>query len=243
MNDLSLDHVDLVREITRQSGAGGATVFLYDPLVERRRVHYLFNLGLSGETNRVYQDSICQRDPFLQAAALRAGDATGTLQIIDQREVEATDLEPATRSYWEFMQRRGFCESAASIRELAAGIYLVLGLIRQGCAAEDQRLSARGVRDNTERLFDAVSGPILRQALRRFWDDDAPDAQATLTGREREVVAELRRGASNKQISARLGLSEHTIENHLRRIYRKHGVHNRTSLLAALRPLTAAAPP
>ncbi|MBL7226300.1 MAG: helix-turn-helix transcriptional regulator [Desulfobacteraceae bacterium] len=55
-----------------------------------------------------------------------------------------------------------------------------------------------------------------------------------LTGREIEVVSLLSEGLTNKEIGRRLFISEYTVENHLRSIYRKMGVKNRTSLVHRL---------
>ena len=55
-----------------------------------------------------------------------------------------------------------------------------------------------------------------------------------LTGREIEVVSLLSEGLTNKEIGNRLFISEYTVENHLRSIYRKMGVKNRTSLVHRL---------
>ena len=55
-----------------------------------------------------------------------------------------------------------------------------------------------------------------------------------VTGRETEVVSLLSEGLTNKEIGRRLFISEYTVENHLRSIYRKVGVKNRTSLVHRL---------
>lgn len=54
-------------------------------------------------------------------------------------------------------------------------------------------------------------------------------ALVTLTRREIEVLQLLAEGLSNKAIAQLLVISDSTVEFHLRRIYRKWGVHNRTS--------------
>jgi len=48
-----------------------------------------------------------------------------------------------------------------------------------------------------------------------------------LTRRERQVVKALRFGLSNKEISQKLGISQHTVHNFLGQAYDKLGVHNR----------------
>jgi DNA-binding NarL/FixJ family response regulator len=61
----------------------------------------------------------------------------------------------------------------------------------------------------------------------------APPAQPeSLTPRELDVLEELKRGASNRQIAERLFISESTVKVHLRHIYEKLGVRTRTELLA-----------
>jgi DNA-binding CsgD family transcriptional regulator len=52
-----------------------------------------------------------------------------------------------------------------------------------------------------------------------------------LTQREHEIVAQVRLGRVNKQIAAELGISEHTVSTHLRRIFRKLGVDTRAAMV------------
>jgi DNA-binding NarL/FixJ family response regulator len=66
---------------------------------------------------------------------------------------------------------------------------------------------------------------------------DAPDGSASpqrvtgLSEKEMAVLAELANGYTNKQIAARLWLSEQTVKFHLRNIYRKLGIKSRTEAL------------
>lgn len=55
-----------------------------------------------------------------------------------------------------------------------------------------------------------------------------------LTEREQEVLAELARGRSNKQIARALGLSEWTVQDHVKAVLAKFGAGGRGELLAAL---------
>ena len=55
-----------------------------------------------------------------------------------------------------------------------------------------------------------------------------------LTGRQHEILALAMAGLSNKQISARLGSSQRTIEVHWSRIFLKVGVHSRLEVAQKL---------
>lgn len=55
--------------------------------------------------------------------------------------------------------------------------------------------------------------------------------QHRLSGRERAVVTCLAGGMTNKEIAEELGLSEHTVKDHLKNIMHKTSTHTRTALL------------
>jgi len=58
----------------------------------------------------------------------------------------------------------------------------------------------------------------------------------SLTEREREVVAGLIRGLTNKQIGLELGISHRTVEIHRARVMRKLGAPTLAALLAFVLP-------
>lgn len=73
-------------------------------------------------------------------------------------------------------------------------------------------------------LLEALSqggGPRLRDGK----------GKALLTKREDDVVQLVTEGLTNKEISRKLGLSEHTIKNYLFRLFEKLGVSNRIELI------------
>jgi len=61
-----------------------------------------------------------------------------------------------------------------------------------------------------------------------------------LSPRQREVIALLAQGLSNKQIARKLGLVEGTVKSHLVQIFHVLGVHNRTAAVIAAQALQAA---
>jgi len=58
------------------------------------------------------------------------------------------------------------------------------------------------------------------------------DAHEALTAREQEVLRLLARGLRNKEIAARLYVSERTVNFHLANIYQKLNVSGRTEALS-----------
>jgi transcriptional regulator EpsA len=69
--------------------------------------------------------------------------------------------------------------------------------------------------------------------------DDLPAAQSaartrplSLSDREREILSRLARGSTNSDIAQALEISLYTVKNHLKRIFRKIGVTNRTQAAA-----------
>lgn len=54
--------------------------------------------------------------------------------------------------------------------------------------------------------------------------------QQTLTPREQQIASGIAAGRTNRDIAARLGITEQTVKNHLTSIFEKVGVDNRLQL-------------
>jgi DNA-binding NarL/FixJ family response regulator len=107
----------------------------------------------------------------------------------------------------------------------AASILGALSDIYEGGSALDGRLAA-----GLFRALAASPGPGSAGA-----GDLAPAVLSLLSHRERQVLQALARGYRNKQIGAELGVSVGTVKTHLRHIFRKLQVEDRTTaVLVAL---------
>jgi DNA-binding NarL/FixJ family response regulator len=84
--------------------------------------------------------------------------------------------------------------------------------------AEGEALLAPSV---TRRLIDEF-------ARRPQGDRPSPDALDDLTAREREVLELIAQGMSNREIAAQLFVSEGTVKTHIKRIFYKLGLRDRT---------------
>lgn len=70
-----------------------------------------------------------------------------------------------------------------------------------------------------------LPAPVARRLAERV-------LQPELTARELEVMRLIARGLRNKEIAARIGISEDTAQGHVRNILAKFGVHDRTEAVA-----------
>jgi transcriptional regulator of acetoin/glycerol metabolism len=113
------------------------------------------------------------------------------------------------------------CAAAPVIDPLAGEM---LGTIGLACRAEAASalmvaLVKRAARDVEQRI---ASGLAARPREGRGWD--------SLTPAERDVAKIIAEGATNREAAARLYLSPHTIDFHLRQIFRKLGLASRVEL-------------
>ena len=75
-----------------------------------------------------------------------------------------------------------------------------------------------------------TTGTELDPTKARLSPEDAAAPASRISPRERQIVAFITTGCSNREIAARMGLRTQTVKNHLCRIYRKLGLPNRVQL-------------
>ncbi|MBK9126950.1 MAG: response regulator transcription factor [Phycisphaerales bacterium] len=98
---------------------------------------------------------------------------------------------------------------------------------------------------NDQVLLERIRGAIKLDAERRHTRVDREMAEMRLrklTRREREVMECIFSGLANKQIAARLGISEKTVEVHRKRVLQKTGTRNAVELVRLVMGTNAAAP-
>ena len=121
------------------------------------------------------------------------------------------------------------------IRLMCAG---ASGYLLKDCDAGELKTALRAV--SRGKIY--VSSPIasvLVDEIHRMGERserEAPALPLELTKREAEVLEFVAVGQSNRAIALALQVSERTVENHIQRVYRKLGVHDRANaVLHALR--------
>jgi len=134
-------------------------------------------------------------------------------------------------------------QSGLDLQERLAALEVPLPIIfitGHGDIAMGVRAMKRGALDFIEKPFqDQVLLDAIHAALTRATEmhdvaqarDDARQRLATLTPREREVLALVVDGLANKQIAARLGTAEQTIKMHRGRLMRKMGADSLPALV------------
>ncbi len=112
--------------------------------------------------------------------------------------------------------------SYASKEEIRQALSLkVDGYILKEALPEDVISSIRLVA-NGRKYFD----PVVVQHAMAYEDDECK--LSDLTSRELEVLSSLSQGLTNKDISEKMHISEHTVKKHLTQIFAKLGLKDRT---------------
>jgi DNA-binding NarL/FixJ family response regulator len=130
--------------------------------------------------------------------------------------------------------RRVLMLSTGGTKHEAAILRGASGVVRKDESPETLLRAIRTVHDGELWLDRSTTGRLFVELSRQkqMVLDPAREKIAALTGREKDVVRTLvsRPGADNKTLATTLHICEHTLRNHLSRIYDKLGVPNRVEL-------------
>ncbi|WP_405910464.1 response regulator transcription factor [Streptomyces sp. NBC_00828] len=206
---------------------GPIRVFLLDDHeVVRRGVHDLLNdepdITVVGEAANAEQALI--RVPVLrpQVAVLDVrlpdGDGDGDGDGVTVcRELRSRMPELACLMLTSFDDEEALLDSI-----MAGASGYVLKQIRGTDLVSAVRTVAAG-----QSLLDPSATTRLMARLRDGQKKEEPDGLPGLTGREREILALIGEGLTNRQIGERLFLAEKTVKNHISRLLAKLGVERR----------------
>jgi DNA-binding CsgD family transcriptional regulator len=149
--------------------------------------------------------------PYLAAASAHSSGAV----LLAEGETQAA--QACLREAWMLWQQLEMPYESACVRVL----------LGQVCRRLDDRETARMHFDAARAVFQRLdAAPALAQLERLASDAESDGA---LTQREREVLALVAAGQSNRRIAAALAISEHTVARHLSNIFDKLGVNSRTA--------------
>lgn len=110
----------------------------------------------------------------------------------------------------------------------------VAGFILKDATFDDFVATIRSVAAGVRVLPPHMTGTLLSQIAQAAVRRGAAEAIAAvrLTVREREVIAQIAQGRSNKEIAAQLQMSAHTVKSHVRNIMEKLALHSRLQIAA-----------
>lgn len=149
--------------------------------------------------------------PYLAATSAHGNGAV----LLAEGETQAAQAR--LREAWMLWQQLEMPYESACVRVL----------LGQVCRRLDDRETARMHFEAARAVFERLeAAPALAQ-LERLTADAGSDG--ALTQREREVLALVAAGQSNRRIAAALAISEHTVARHMSNIFDKLGVNSRTA--------------
>lgn len=196
--------------------------------------HSLFRRGLVALLAQYPQVQVVGEAGDAGEAQRRAAELQPDLILLDNhlpgvRGVDALpglrEVAPASRVLMLTVSEDSE-DLAAALRGGAQGYVLksiesdaLLAAIQQ-CVAGESVISP----ELTGKLVQALRSSDRTSAT---GEEHAPDALAVLSPREREIVTQIARGASNKEIARTLDIAETTVKIHVQHILRKLGLSSR----------------
>jgi DNA-binding CsgD family transcriptional regulator len=230
------DIIQFTDQMVRDCRLDSTSVFFYDRSRQESILSYVYHNGISSEAQHVYAArKVFMSDPFAQLSKYSNG-----FFRLDSAEID-TSMDQAA-DYRAFMEQYRLQVAGVWCRGLSSNLSLIIGSHQKDDETRrqvplgllEQRLkllSEMAVDHLFEELLAHNAGRLaLRCTLPSAVDEDVDALQ--LSAREMQIAALICEGKQNKNIAYQLGISEFTVENHLRRIYRKLKIHSRSALVS-----------
>lgn len=165
-----------------------------------------------------------------QALALRPDIVVMDLMMPGIDGIEATARIKAEGLDIEIIAITSFIEEARVVAAIEAG---ASGFLLKDAEADELAAAIRSAAAGEVHLDPAIAGIVARRMRDGGRGDGGPGdgaagGLATLTARERDVLARVARGLPNRQIAEDLGITERTARTHVSNILAKLGLASRT---------------
>ena len=162
------------------------------------------------------------RDALDQIAALQPDVAILDLQMPHMSGIEVARAVRELHLPVGLLVLTAYDDDPFVMAALGAGVN---GYVLKTSDAEDIVAAVQAVHEGRS----VLDPSLVRQVMRALsTPKDAAPPVEELTERELEVLREAAEGLTNKAIGLRLGISDRTVQGHLRKIYDKLEVANRT---------------
>jgi len=187
---------------------------------------------------------LIEQDPMMSVVAM-AGNPSEALALAEAEkpDIIVLDLMLGEEDGLEFLP--DLCRKCPSSRVLVlTGVQTAeshrqairrgaMGIVLKQQAAELLLKAIKKVHDGEVWIDRSMIGSVLSEVRNERREEENLEAKqiATLTPREREVIALVSEGLKNKIIAERLFISETTVTHHLSSIYSKLGVSDRLELV------------
>lgn len=206
---------------------------------------YLYHHGVSAAAQHAYKHGrVFEDDPF--PGAIEGADPCG--QLIRWNDARISGQADTAQEYRRFINCHAVDVVGAWVQQVMPEFYLVIGAhCRPGghrksevshklLAHEASGISQMIVSQLLEEAMSAAPGTGMLKAIMNDCGGGSADGNpgTVLSSRELQIAQLVGTGNQNKQVAYLTGISEFTVENHLRRIYRKLNVHNRAAMAAKL---------
>lgn len=106
------------------------------------------------------------------------------------------------------------------------------GYLLKNLREEEFAEAVRRIGQGEPVIFSGLARKLLQEFARLREGRERSQAEAGLRAREREVLEQVARGCTNKEIAAALHISENTVSYHIKNIFSKLHLRNRAQVVA-----------
>lgn len=241
MADLIADLKDYTEAVARQHDLKAVTLQVVDRSRSDQKMLQIVEFSIPAEANWCYrEEGVHLEDPFTSIEVKEMPELLDdeTLLGLDDPRIRAKAAEaPAWRYH---IDRFDLKVEGVSVRRLRQGIYLVAAFLRDSSRVYDAPPPRQLLQDTAYQMHNMMCTHLLTGSVKSnaglfslrsvLEPDTLPSAVDTLSARELELASYVVLGCQTKEVAYRMQLSKFTVDNHLRRIYRKLGIRNRTEL-------------